>query len=107
MLWQLARIMVSRMNRASEIVEDLAFQPVSGRLAALLLEEYEDSAPGPVKRDLTLDEMAARIGTTREVVCRVLYRFSDDNLIEITRTEFELNDAKALAHIAGRPTSGA
>lgn len=100
LLWKLCQIMVRRMARASEIVEDLAFQPVAGRLARLLLERYQGA--GPVERDLTLDEMAARIGTTREMVCRVLYQFSDDNLIEITRTEFALNDVERLAQLAGR-----
>jgi CRP/FNR family transcriptional regulator len=100
-LWELCRVMVGRMNRASEIVEELAFQPVAGRLARLLLEHYEGISAEPVERDLTLDEMAARIGTTREMVCRVLYRFSDDELIEITRTEFTLNDIDALAQLAG------
>jgi CRP-like cAMP-binding protein len=99
-LWELSRLMVSRMNRASEIVEDLAFQPVAGRLARLLLEHYEGVATKPVERDLTLDEMAARIGTTREMVCRVLYRFADDDLIAITRTEFTLNDPAGLADLA-------
>jgi CRP/FNR family transcriptional regulator, cyclic AMP receptor protein len=101
-MWELCRIMVGRMARASEIVEDLAFQPVAGRLARLLLERYESATTGPVERDLTLDEMAARIGTTREMVCRILYRFSDDNLIEITRTEFRLSDRDALTQLAGR-----
>ena len=101
-LWELCRVMVGRMARASEIVEELAFQPVAGRLARLLLEHYEGVSAEPVERDLTLDDMAARIGTTREMVCRVLYRFSDDQLIEITRTEFTLNDIDALAQLAGR-----
>lgn len=101
-LWELCRLMVDRMARASEIVEDLAFQPVAGRLARLLLERYVGARAGPVERDLTLDEMAARIGTTREVVCRILYRFADDDLIEITRTEFTLSDTDGLAQLAGR-----
>lgn len=101
-MWELGRLMVDRMARASEIVEDLAFQPVAGRLARLLLERYEGAKAGPVERDLTLDEMAARIGTTREMVCRILYRFSDDDLIEITRTEFTLSDTAGLAQLAGR-----
>lgn len=100
-MWELCRGMVDRMARASEIVEDLAFQPVAGRLARLLLERYEGASAGPVERDLTLDEMAARIGTTREMVCRILYRFSDDELIEITRTEFTLSDTDGLAQLAG------
>lgn len=101
-LWALTQVMVSRMTRASEIVEDLAFQPVAARLARLLLERYGDARFQPRERDLTLDDMAARIGTTREMVCRALYRFSDDALIQITRTEFTINDAGALARIAGR-----
>jgi CRP/FNR family transcriptional regulator, cyclic AMP receptor protein len=105
-LWDLARVMVSRMTRASEIVEDLAFQPVAARLARLLLERYGDARARPMERDLTLDEMAARIGTTREMVCRALYRLSDDRLIDITRTEFTIKNVEALAQMAGRPAPG-
>ncbi len=36
--WELSRLMVSRMLRASEIVESLAFQPVAVRLARLLID---------------------------------------------------------------------
>jgi len=50
---------------------------------------------------MTLDEMAAQVGTTREVVCRLLYRFADDGLITITRTEFTLLDPVRLAGLAG------
>lgn len=101
-LWELCRLMISRMERASEIIDEMVFQPVAARLARLLLDHFGEAAAGPVARDLTLDEMAARIGTTREMVCRVLYRFSDQNLIHITRTEFALNDTNALTKLAGR-----
>jgi hypothetical protein len=46
---------------------------------------------------LTLDDMATRIGTTREMVCRVLYRFADKKLINVTRTEFVLTDRDGLS----------
>lgn len=105
-LWQLCQVMVGRMTRASEIVEDLAFQPVAGRLARLLLERYGFASSTPMERDLTLDDMAARIGSTREMVCRALYRFSDDDLIQITRTEFTINRPDALAQLAGLPAPG-
>jgi CRP/FNR family transcriptional regulator len=90
--WELARLMVSRMLRASEIVEELAFQPVAGRLAKLLIDFPGQGIPGPIARSLTLDEMAARIGSTREMVCRLLQRFADQELIKITRTEFEITN---------------
>ncbi len=98
--WELSRLMVSRMLRASEIVEELAFQPVAGRLARLLIDYPGQARSGPVARSLTLDEMAARIGSTREMVCRFLQRFADDDLIKITRTEFEINDRQRLLEMA-------
>jgi CRP-like cAMP-binding protein len=99
MSWELCRLMVSRMLRASEIVEELAFQPVAGRLAPLLIDYPGQSSSGAVKRSLTLDEMAARIGSTREVVCRFLQRFADDQMIKITRTEFEITDRERLMSV--------
>jgi CRP-like cAMP-binding protein len=99
-LWSLSKTMITRMERASKILEGLAFQPVAARLASLLLDHYASSDGTPVARDLTLDELAARVGTTREMICRVLYRLSDQNLIEITRTEFTLTDKSGLAQIA-------
>jgi CRP/FNR family transcriptional regulator len=98
--WELSRLMIQRVQLASEIVEKLAFQPVGGRLARLLVEFAGDNPPGPVARNLTLDEMAARIGSTREVVCRFLHRFSDQGLIEITRTEFSIKDREGLEEFA-------
>lgn len=98
--WELCRLMVSRMLRASEIVEELAFQPVMGRLARLLIDYPGQASSGRVARSLTLDDMAARIGSTREVVCRFLQRFADEELIKITRTEFEITDRERLTGIA-------
>lgn len=100
-LWALCRQLVGRMQQASAIVEDLAFQPVAGRLAKLLLKQYPEASAEPVPRDMTLDEMAARVGTTREMVCRILYRFADDQLIHISRTEFTLKDKGRLSRLAG------
>lgn len=97
--WELSRLMAERMQRASEILEGLAFQPVAGRLARLLLDRFEQEGDSSISRNLTLDEMAARIGSTREMVCRALYGFSDKKLIEVTRTEFVLTDRKGLARL--------
>lgn len=90
------------MERASTILGELAFQPVAGRVARLLLDHFKDADGDRLKRDLTLDEMAARAGTTREMVCRALYNFSDKGLIHITRTEFQLTDRDGLTQLAER-----
>jgi hypothetical protein len=72
---------------------------VSGRLARLLLDDFEVVDDQAISRHLTLDEMAARIGSTREMVCRALYNFSDKKLIEVTRTEFVLTDRAGLTRL--------
>jgi CRP/FNR family transcriptional regulator len=100
--WNLSTIMISRMQLASEIVDELAFLPVMGRLAGLLLEVFGEAQDEFVARDLTLDDMAARIGTTREVVCRHLYKFAEKGAIEIRRTELRINDRSFLEHQASR-----
>jgi CRP/FNR family transcriptional regulator, cyclic AMP receptor protein len=100
--WELASLVIQRVQLASEIVQKLAFHPVEGRLARLLLEQTETSNTPTLARDLTLDEMAARIGTTREVVCRFLHRFSDRGLIQISRTEFVVSDSEGLKELALR-----
>ena len=93
--WELSQLVVQRVQFASEIVEKLAFQPLAGRVARLLLEQYSTSQ-NVVPRHLTLDEMASRVGTTREIVCRILYRFAEQGAIQINRTEFTFLDRNLL-----------
>ena len=98
--WALSRVVLQRALRASDIVDGLAFQPVAGRLARLLVEQFGETEGEIISRDLTLDEMAAHIGTTREMVSRILHRFSNDGMIEITRTEFVFTDREGLRQLA-------
>jgi len=94
--WELSRLMLNRMLKASDIITGLAFQPVAGRLANLLMNYPHQSDSGPIVRTLTLDDMAMRIGTTREMVCRFLQGFAEKGLIKITRTELEIIDRNQL-----------
>jgi CRP/FNR family transcriptional regulator len=102
MSWKLCQIMIERMQQASLIVDDLAFHPVKSRLAGLLLDISGSSDHELVARELTLDEMAARIGSTREIVCRTLYRFAEQGVIDINRTEFRIKERGFLEEQAGR-----
>ncbi|OJX40371.1 MAG: hypothetical protein BGO78_10925 [Chloroflexi bacterium 44-23] len=104
--WELSRLMIDKMVRASEILEEMAFQPVAGRLAKLLMESSQDAVEGAIFRSLTLDEMAARIGSTREMVCRFLHRFADSNIIDITRTEYRIVDQKRLQEMISTSVKG-
>jgi len=93
--WELSRLAIQRVQFASEIVEQLAFQPLAQRVARLLLEEYPANRI-VVPRHLTLDEMASRVGTTREIVCRIRYKFAEQGAIQIDRTEFTFLDRSVL-----------
>ena len=99
-LWELCRLLIWRVRRASDVLEELAFHPVAGRLAKFLVDQYGKSGGERIKRELTLDDMAAHIGSTREMVCRILQRFSTQGLIEIMRTEFTFTDLDHLARLA-------
>lgn len=99
--WQLCQMMVRRMRAASDVIEELAFQPVLGRLAGLILSEFGGGEEYKA-RTLTLDEMAAHIGSTREVVCRNLQRMVEQGLIDMTRTELKVADVGGLERIAQR-----
>jgi CRP-like cAMP-binding protein len=85
MSWNICQIMIKRMQNASEIVEE--FGGTEGEF---------------VSRELTLDDMAAHIGTTREMVCRHLYRFAERGAIDIRRTELKLNDRDLLEEQASK-----
>ena len=94
--------MITRMQFASEMLNDFVFQPTTGRLAGVLLDHYQEAVDDYVARDMTLDEMAARIGSTREMVCRHLYQFADQGVIQINRTELKILDQSLLAELAGK-----
>jgi CRP/FNR family transcriptional regulator len=102
MSWELTRLMIQKMQYASDMLNEFVFQPTTGRLARVLLERYGESLGEFVARDMTLDEMAARIGSTREMVCRHLYHFADQGAIQINRTEFKITDQELLENLAGR-----
>lgn|SRR5574338_1035458 len=99
--WDVSNILVQYMRNVREVVYGFAFHPVAGRLARLLLAHYQhvkgDSAP----RDLTLDQMADTVGTTRELVSRTLHRFADEGLIRVNRVEFAFLDRERLETLAG------
>lgn len=98
--WSLFSLLAQKMGRVSEIMESLAFLPLASRLANLLISQSGETVDGYISRDLTLDDMGARIGTTREMVCKILYNLSDRGIIDLERTQFKINDFKKLEALA-------
>ncbi|MEW5827394.1 MAG: Crp/Fnr family transcriptional regulator [Chloroflexota bacterium] len=99
--WDVSTILVQYMRNVREVVYGFAFHPVAGRLARLLLTHYHPVDGQPAPRNLTLDQMADTVGTTRELVSRTLHRFADEGLIRVNRVEFAFLDRERLENLAG------
>ncbi len=99
--WDVSHILIHYMRRVREVVYGFAFHPVAGRLARLLLSHYAHADDRPSPRDLTLDQMADTVGTTRELVSRTLHRFADEGIIRVNRMEFAFLDRDKLETLAG------
>ena len=99
--WDVSHILINYMRNVREVVYGFAFHPVAGRLARLLLTHYDPVDGRPAPRNLTLDQMADTVGTTRELVSRTLHRFADEGLIRVNRVEFAFLDREKLENLAG------
>lgn len=86
-----------RLRRLGNLVEDLSLRSVAQRLARLLLRRAQGPQQG---RRLTQREMAAHLGTVREVVARTLSSFEDEGWIDVQRGRIEVLDPEALRDLA-------
>jgi CRP-like cAMP-binding protein len=67
-----------RLEHMTGLVEDLSLRSVRGRLAHFLLDQADH---GEISAQWTQDEIAARLGTVRDVIGRTLRGFMDAGLI--------------------------
>jgi CRP/FNR family transcriptional regulator len=93
------RVLSQRVTELISLVEDLSFRHVTGRVAKMLLE-YAGDKDGDRPR-LTQQEMAAMIGTAREMVGRSLKSLEGDGAIRMERNRIIITDQKALMATAG------
>lgn len=98
--WALIENLAARARLMVTLVHDLAMRSVRGRLARLLLEEAESRDSDVVQRLLTQEEMAARLGTVREMVGRTLRSMANDGLIQFDRHRIVILDPQRLAEEA-------
>ncbi len=99
-MWGVTQMLISIMRRVRNIVYGFAFHPVSSRLAGFLLQHYQPTTGQVIARDLTLDEMAAFVGTTRELISKILYYYAEVGAIKVTRNEIVFLNIKKLAEMA-------
>ena len=80
-----------RVRHLVNLVDELALHTVQGRVAGLLLEQAQAVQPA-----LTQADMAARLGTVREMVGRALKTFEGLGLIRIDRGAITIVDRAGL-----------
>lgn len=86
----------SRLRRMTTLIGDLSFRSVMSRLAKVLLEvAVVESTSAPVQR-LTQEEMAAMVGTVRDVIGRALRMLEKEGAIELQRQRIVVVDPDKL-----------
>jgi len=93
------KILSQRVQHLVSLVEDLSFRHVTGRVAKILLEYAGDRASE--KPRLTQQEMAAMIGTAREMVGRSLKTLEEKGTIRLDRHRIIITNKEALKETAG------
>lgn len=90
-----------RLRKLAALANDLAFKDVTTRVAHVLLElavpEHAQPNQFILERPLTRQELAALVGTAREVAWRALKNLEREGLIEIHGPQIVIRDAAALA----------
>jgi len=100
------KLLATRLRRCAELVEALSLHEVDHRLARLLLDEVRargrrEGASIVLELALTNQQIAARIGTVREVVSRALSRLQQNELIVVSGRVVTILDEEALKAFAG------
>lgn len=96
------KTMARRVRHFAGIVSDLAFRPVTERLARHL----DTAVAGPIKPgasiELTLThaQLAARLGTVRELVARAFSQLEQSGVISRVRSRVIIRDPARLAALA-------
>lgn len=93
------RDFAGRLDHLTNLVEDLSLRTVRGRLARFLLENAE---AGEVTQRWTQEEIAAHLGTVRDMVGRTLRAFTDAGLVRMERQRIMLLDREGLEAEAQR-----
>lgn len=87
------QMLAKHLHHMTDLVEQIGLHSVRGRLAQFLIDIADGKHP---PRHYTQDEMAAQIGTVRDMVGRTLRSFEAAGLIARDRSQILLKDRKGL-----------
>ena len=81
-----------RLTSVMEIVDEVAFQRMDRRVASFLLDRSEIQNP----IHITHQEIANEIGSSREVISRLLEDFAQKEIVNLSRGQIEILDDEEL-----------
>jgi CRP-like cAMP-binding protein len=84
------------MRHLVHLVSEMAFYQVTHRLARLISELPDDELSGGANVRVTQDQLAARLGTVREVVARSLKELERSGAIRVENRRIHIHDADVL-----------
>ncbi len=98
---KVVKVVGSRLRRMVDLINELSFTSVRHRLAGLLLRLAEDTGKVTERGRVfvlpsTNQELAAQIGTVRELVSRNLGRLQSMGIIQLDGRKVTVRDLKAL-----------
>lgn len=85
-------LLSQRLTSMMAIVDEVAFRRVDTRVASLLLNRGRIQNP----IHITHQEIAAELGSSREVISRILEGFASEGMIRLARGSVEILDFKSL-----------
>ena len=91
--------LADKLDHLTNLVETISLRSVRGRLARFLLDHAES---GQVARRWTLEDIAAQLGTVRDMAGRALRGLSDAGLIDLNRERIVLLDRSGLEIESGQ-----
>lgn len=95
-------VLARRVRAFAALIEDLALRDVTARLARLLVVEARRSGGDVVDLAGTRDDVAARLGTVRELVSRSLAQLRAAGVIAVRGRRVRLLDERRLADLGAR-----
>lgn len=99
-LWRdfLFALLSQRLSIVMEIVDEVAFRRMDTRVAVFLLEQSRRHNP----MTITHQEIAAELGSSREVISRILEHLATKNIISVIRGSIEVLDFELLETLIAR-----
>lgn len=88
--------LAARQRRLIGLVDELALHTVQSRMAKLLIERAEAAERGLPVAPMTQSDIAAQLGTVREMVSRTLRTFEGLGLIETKQGQIVIKDRAGL-----------